>query len=247
LRNGRNRAKRAPHIKTSLYPQSPLTRILGAMRSNYLFTSESVSEGHPDKVADQISDAVVDLFIARDAEARVACETLVTTNRIVLAGEVRGPTEVLDGLEDKVRAAVKDIGYEQEGFHWKHAEYACHLHPQSAHIAQGVDAAEGKDEGAVKARAEALLKQVKGGADFAALAKKESEDDQSKAQGGDLDASYKAYGELFESAEFGGFRPEDQRQALKLMVHAKSAPSQATPAMIDAHVSGHGLPKWIIT
>ena len=118
------------------------------MRPSYIFTSESVSEGHPDKVADRISDTVVDAFLAVEPEARVACETLVTTNRIVLAGEVRGPHEILDGLEDKVRAAVKDIGYEQEGFHWKNASYECHLHEQSAHIAQGVDAAEGKDEGA---------------------------------------------------------------------------------------------------
>jgi len=118
------------------------------IRPSYIFTSESVSEGHPDKVADRISDTVVDAFLAQEPEARVACETLVTTNRIVLAGEVRGPHAVLDGLEEKVRAAVKDIGYEQEGFHWKTADYACHLHEQSAHIAQGVDAGEGKDEGA---------------------------------------------------------------------------------------------------
>jgi S-adenosylmethionine synthetase len=123
-------------------------------RSSYIFTSESVSEGHPDKVADRISDTVVDAFIGRWPEARVACETLVTTNRIVLAGEVRGgetedeTNEFIATLEPKVRAAVKDIGYEQEGFHWKTADYACHLHGQSAHIAQGVDAGEGKDEGA---------------------------------------------------------------------------------------------------
>src|SRR5471030_257607 len=96
-------------------------------RASYLFTSESVSEGHPDKVADRISDTVVDAFLAADPVARVACETLVTTNRIVLAGEVRGPDGVLETLEEKVRAAVRDIGYEQEGFHWKTAEYACHL------------------------------------------------------------------------------------------------------------------------
>ncbi len=118
------------------------------IRPSYIFTSESVSEGHPDKVADRISDTVVDAYLAVEPEARVACETLVTTNRIVLAGEVRGPSEVLGGLEEKVRLAVKDIGYEQEGFHWRNAEYACHLHEQSAHIAQGVDAADGKDEGA---------------------------------------------------------------------------------------------------
>jgi S-adenosylmethionine synthetase len=118
------------------------------MRGSYLFTSESVSEGHPDKVADRISDTVVDAFLAADPYARVACETLVTTNRIVLAGEVRGPDGVIDSLEAKVRAAIKDIGYEQEGFHWKHADYACHLHAQSADIAMGVDAGSNKDEGA---------------------------------------------------------------------------------------------------
>jgi S-adenosylmethionine synthetase len=117
-------------------------------RSSYIFTSESVSEGHPDKVADRISDTVVDAFLAADPYARVACETLVTTNRIVLAGEVRGPEGVVESLEDKVRAAIKDIGYEQEGFHWKTADYACHLHAQSADIAMGVDAAGNKDEGA---------------------------------------------------------------------------------------------------
>ena len=117
-------------------------------RSSYIFTSESVSEGHPDKVADRISDEVVDAYLAADPYARVACETMVTTNRIILAGEVRGPAGVVESLEDKVRAAVKDIGYEQEGFHWKHADYACYLHAQSADIAMGVDAAGNKDEGA---------------------------------------------------------------------------------------------------
>ena len=117
-------------------------------RASYLFTSESVSEGHPDKVADRISDTVVDAYLAADPVARVACETLVTTNRIVLAGEVRGPEAVIATLEDKVRAAVRDIGYEQEGFHWKTADYACYLHDQSADIAVGVDAAGNKDEGA---------------------------------------------------------------------------------------------------
>ena len=123
------------------------------IRPSYIFTSESVSEGHPDKVADRISDTVVDAFLAQDPEARVACETLVTTNRIVLAGEVRAGTkhqtkEIIGGLEDKVRAAVKDIGYEQKGFHWQKAKFANYLHGQSAHIAQGVDASETKDEGA---------------------------------------------------------------------------------------------------
>jgi S-adenosylmethionine synthetase len=117
-------------------------------RTSYLFTSESVSEGHPDKVADRISDEVVDAFLAADPYARVACETMVTTNRIILAGEVRGPEGVIDSLEGKVRAAVKDIGYEQEGFHWDRADFACHLHAQSADIAMGVDAAGNKDEGA---------------------------------------------------------------------------------------------------
>jgi S-adenosylmethionine synthetase len=130
-------------------------------RSNYIFTSESVSEGHPDKVADRISDTVVDAFLSVEPEARVACETLVTTNRIVLAGEVRAgrpggskaenkalTKEIVKGLEPQVRQAIKDIGYEQKGFHWAKAKYACYLHPQSAHIAQGVDASEEKDEGA---------------------------------------------------------------------------------------------------
>jgi len=117
-------------------------------RPSYLFTSESVSEGHPDKVADRISDTVVDAFIGADPYARVACETLVTTQRIVIAGEVRGPGEVIGGLEEKIRAAVKDIGYEQSGFHWATAHYECHLHAQSADIAMGVDAAGNKDEGA---------------------------------------------------------------------------------------------------
>jgi S-adenosylmethionine synthetase len=121
------------------------------MRSNYLFTSESVSEGHPDKVADQISDAVVDLFIGRDPEARVACETMVTTNRIILAGEVRCRVDVTPNIaeiEEAARGIVRKIGYEQHGFHWQYAEFACHLHGQSADIAQGVDEAGNKDEGA---------------------------------------------------------------------------------------------------
>ena len=127
-------------------------------RSSFLFTSESVSEGHPDKVADQISDAVVDLFLSKDPEARVACETLTTTNLVVLAGEIRGKgimdTEgnwapgVEQEIEDTVRGVVRDIGYEQDGFHWKTFRFENNLHPQSAHIAQGVDAGEDKDEGA---------------------------------------------------------------------------------------------------
>ncbi len=119
------------------------------MRKNYLFTSESVSEGHPDKVADQISDAVVDLYLARDPQARVACETLVTTNRIVVAGEVRSAEPVdADEVERAAREVVRKIGYAQSGFHWEKAAFASHLHGQSADIAQGVDEAGNKDEGA---------------------------------------------------------------------------------------------------
>ncbi|MGL4542429.1 MAG: methionine adenosyltransferase [Polymorphobacter sp.] len=127
-------------------------------RSSFLFTSESVSEGHPDKVADQISDAVVDLFLGKDPFARVACETLTTTNRVVLAGEVRGEGMIdKDGnwapgaqeeIQQAVRATVKRIGYEQAGFHWQNLVFENHLHPQSAHIAQGVDESGNKDEGA---------------------------------------------------------------------------------------------------
>jgi len=118
-------------------------------RSNYLFTSESVSEGHPDKVCDRISDAVVDAFLGADPYSRVAVETLATTNRIVLAGEVRGPASITAGvMEEAARAAVKDIGYDQEGFSWKNAKVEVHVHSQSADIAQGVDAAGNKDEGA---------------------------------------------------------------------------------------------------
>jgi S-adenosylmethionine synthetase len=112
-----------------------------ATRRNYVFTSESVSEGHPDKVCDRISDAVVDLYLAADPHARVAIETLVTTNRILMAGEVRGPETVTPALiEDAARRAVREIGYEQQGFHWKHAEFQNYLHEQSADIARGVDA-----------------------------------------------------------------------------------------------------------
>ncbi len=115
----------------------------------FLFTSESVSEGHPDKVADRISDSVVDAFLGADPYSRVACETLVTTNLVVLAGEVRGPASVTrESLIEGARAAIRDIGYEQDGFHWKNAEVQCHLHAQSADIAQGVDAGGNKDEGA---------------------------------------------------------------------------------------------------
>jgi S-adenosylmethionine synthetase len=115
----------------------------------YLFTSESVSEGHPDKVADRISDTVLDAFLAADPYSRVACETLVTTNRVVLAGETRGPETVTpELLTHLTRMAIRDIGYEQEGFHWANADVAVHLHSQSSDIAQGVDSAGNKDEGA---------------------------------------------------------------------------------------------------
>jgi len=125
-------------------------------KGNYLFTSESVSEGHPDKVCDRISDAVLDAFLTSDPHARVACETLCTTNRIVIAGEVRGPEPLVDRkgnidkhrIVDIARACVRDIGYEQKGFHWKHADVDVLLHAQSADIAQGVDASGNKDEGA---------------------------------------------------------------------------------------------------
>jgi S-adenosylmethionine synthetase len=127
-------------------------------RTSFLFTSESVSEGHPDKVADRISDTVVDLFLSKDPEARIACETLTTTNLVVLAGEIRGKGimdangEWAPGIEDEVeaavRAAVRDIGYEQDQFHWNTFEFINRLHGQSVDIAVGVDAAGEKDEGA---------------------------------------------------------------------------------------------------
>ena len=118
-------------------------------KGEYLFTSESVSEGHPDKVADRLSDTVLDAFLTADPYARVACETLVTTNRIVLAGEVRGPDTITpEYLTHLARMAVHDIGYDQEGFSWKHAKVECHLHAQSTDIAAGVDSAGNKDEGA---------------------------------------------------------------------------------------------------
>ena len=135
------------------------------MRTSYLFTSESVSEGHPDKVSDQISDAIVDLMLARDAEARVACETMTTTQRIILSGEIRcapmydanNPDWAENGgwapgakedIEKAVRRTVREIGYEQAGFHWQSLTFENHLHGQSAEIAQGVDANGNKDEGA---------------------------------------------------------------------------------------------------
>lgn len=127
------------------------------MRTDYLFTSESVSEGHPDKVSDQISDAIVDLFLSKDPEARIACETLTTTQLVVLAGEIRCKGVYENGewapgakeeIEATVRQTVKRIGYEQDGFHWETLRFENNLHGQSAHIAQGVDAGENKDEGA---------------------------------------------------------------------------------------------------
>jgi S-adenosylmethionine synthetase len=122
-------------------------------RQNYIFTSESVSEGHPDKVCDRISDSILDAFLAEEPEARVACETFATTNRVVIGGEVGLSnqdklSEYMDRIPDIARAAIKDIGYEQDKFHWETVEITNLLHEQSAHIAQGVDAAEDKDEGA---------------------------------------------------------------------------------------------------
>jgi len=119
------------------------------LKGNFLFTSESVSEGHPDKVCDRISDAVVDAYLTADPYARVACETLVTTNRIVLAGEVRGPASITPKtIEEVARQCVREIGYDQAGFHWQNATVDVLLHSQSADIAMGVDAAGNKDEGA---------------------------------------------------------------------------------------------------
>ncbi|MEZ5681325.1 MAG: methionine adenosyltransferase [Erythrobacter sp.] len=135
------------------------------MRSNYLFTSESVSEGHPDKVSDQISDAIVDLMLAKDSEARVACETMTTTQRVILSGEIRcapmydrnredwrenggWAPGAKEEIEQAVRRTVREIGYEQDGFHWETLTFENHLHGQSSEIAQGVDASGNKDEGA---------------------------------------------------------------------------------------------------
>lgn len=118
-------------------------------RDNFLFTSESVSEGHPDKVSDAISDSIVDKFLAAEPEARVAVETLTTTNRVVLAGEVRGPASITkEVMEQSARDTVREIGYEQEGFHWQHMDVEVHVHEQSSDIAMGVDASGNKDEGA---------------------------------------------------------------------------------------------------
>ena len=117
-------------------------------RKSYLFTSESVSEGHPDKVCDRISDMVVDTYLSKEPFSRVACETLATTNKVILAGETRGPEIKKDNLIQKVRNCIKDIGYEQKGFHWKNCNIDVHLHSQSADIAMGVDSKGNKDEGA---------------------------------------------------------------------------------------------------
>ncbi len=117
-------------------------------KNNFLFTSESVSEGHPDKVCDRISDMVVDLYLSQDPVSRVACETLTTTNKVVLAGEIRGPKIKKEELIHKVRDCIKDIGYEQKGFSWKKADIQTYLHEQSADIAIGVDSKGNKDEGA---------------------------------------------------------------------------------------------------
>ena len=118
------------------------------IKKSYLFTSESVSEGHPDKVCDRISDMVVDTYLSKEPFSRVACETLTTTNKVVLAGETRGPEIKKDQLIEKVRSCIKDIGYEQKGFHWKNCDIDVHLHSQSSDIAMGVDSKGNKDEGA---------------------------------------------------------------------------------------------------
>ena len=118
------------------------------MKKNYLFTSESVSEGHPDKVCDRISDMVVDTYLGAESQSRVACETLTTTNKVVLAGEIRGPKIEKEEIINKVRECIKDIGYDQKGFSWKSANIETFLHEQSSDIAMGVDSKDNKDEGA---------------------------------------------------------------------------------------------------
>src|ERR1700748_1989856 len=145
-----------PPVKACKESRLVKTKGLSMARSDYLFTSESVSEGHPDKVCDRISDEVVDLFFREGPkegmspwDIRAACETLATTNRVIIAGETRGPKSVgKDEVEAVARAAIKDIGYEQDGFHWEKAQVEILLHAQSPHIAQGVDASGNKDEGA---------------------------------------------------------------------------------------------------
>ena len=118
----------------------------------YLFTSESVSEGHPDKLCDRVSDTVLDLFLAQEPEARVACETFATTNRVIIGGEVRASEDkmpgIMDSIESAVRGAIADIGYEQDEFHHAHLEFQNYLHKQSSDIAMGVDSGDNKDEGA---------------------------------------------------------------------------------------------------
>ena len=121
------------------------------MTNNYFFTSESVSEGHPDKICDQISDAIVDAYLDKSEQkdqVRVACETMVTTNKVILAGEIRGEEIKHEEIEYITRKIVKEIGYEQENFHWKNFDFSCFLHAQSIDIAQGVDANDSRSEGA---------------------------------------------------------------------------------------------------
>ena len=121
------------------------------MNNNYLFTSESVSEGHPDKICDQISDAIVDAYLEKSKQkdkVRVACETMVTTNRVILAGEIRGDEITDEEIEDITRKVVKEIGYEQDNFHWENFDFSCFLHAQSIDIARGVDANDSRSEGA---------------------------------------------------------------------------------------------------
>jgi S-adenosylmethionine synthetase len=140
---------RAPVINAVALPPLSHESITTVRRSNYVFTSESVSEGHPDKVCDRISDTVVDAYLTAMPEARLGVETLATTNRVVIAGEVRGPASIThDRVIELARNAIRDIGYEQDGFHWQKADVAVYLHSQSADIAQGVDASGNKDEGA---------------------------------------------------------------------------------------------------
>ena len=126
-----------------------MARKRGLQAQQYLFTSESVSEGHPDKVCDQISDAILDAFLREDPYSRVAVETLATTNKVVIAGEVRGPASITKAvMEDIARQVIKNIGYEQEGFHWQHLDVEVLVHEQSVDIAMGVDASSTKEEGA---------------------------------------------------------------------------------------------------
>jgi len=118
------------------------------MKRDFVFTSESVSEGHPDKICDRISDAIVDTYLSAEPQSRCGVETLVTTNRVVLAGETRGPDFAPAELCEVARRAIREIGYEQDNFHWQHADVSCHIHNQSRDIAQGVDMSGNKDEGA---------------------------------------------------------------------------------------------------